>query len=116
MKIALNLLLYSITILIGSVYAFCLAGCSNSEVISISNDDESIKLTYDCNNFIPKAETREEMAVLIDNSRIIIKELVEKQKLVTLSAFNACYETQNLKELERLIVEYKCKQRYGGNN
>ena len=86
-----------------------LTSCGNSDETVLGN--RSDKLIYDCSNFQPKAETPEQIGVLIQAYAETLAHAAANQNLVTLQALNAAHEKSDWRTMERLIVDYRCQHK-----
>ena len=98
-----------------SLSAFCclmtilLTSCGNSNETVLGG--RSDKLIYDCSNFQPKAETPEQIGVLMQAYAETLAHAATNQNLVTLEALQAAAQKSDWRTLERLIVEYRCSHK-----
>lgn len=100
------------TIFLSAVYCsmtILLTSCGSSNEIILG--ERSDKLIYDCSNFQPRAESPQQIGVLLQAYAQTLVHAAQNQNLVTLEALQAAEKMSDWRTMERLIVEYRCSHK-----
>ena len=84
-------------------------GCGRQVVLT--TDDGSKRLTYDCTNFRPQVESAEQLHVLAAAYGQTMRHAAKHQRVVTFQALQKAFEAQDWRQVEQLVVEYRCANR-----
>ena len=93
----------SVVVLIG------LVACKPSSTITLGSDQA--KLVYDCSAFQPQAETAGAIVILRAAYIETLQHAIKHQSLVTYRSLLDAHKQRDWRQLERLIVEYRCAHR-----
>ena len=86
-----------------------LVSCSGS--IVLESEDKSKRLIYSCGSFESQAKTPKDIRILALSFKETLKSAAKSKDIVYIQSATNAFSQRDWKRLERLIVEYKCKNR-----